>query len=159
MKTIIALLVIEISVLISPVRSHVEDKNSGPQTSASMDNSIGEVIAYRELHLLEGVRTEDFEKFIRERLVPAFDQNVPGVTIKVMKGDRGEKKGVYVLLLIFDSINTRNYYFPTEQHGETNMPEKALSLWRPGQIPLVEEFDQYVEPLEENLFTDFNVLK
>ena len=155
---IITVLVIQMSIIFSPVNL-TEEKSPDLKTVPSIDNTTGEVIAYRELHLLEGVSIADFENFIRERLIPAFDQNVPGVTIKVMKGERGEKKEVYVLLLIFDSVNTRNFYFPTEQHGETNMPEKALSLWRPGQIVLVEEFDQYVEPLEENSFTDFNVLK
>jgi len=118
-----------------------------------------EVISYRELHLLNGVDHKDFEQFVTDRLIPTFDNNVPGVTLKLMQGDRGEKKGIYVLLIIFDSSKTRDFYFPTEQHGETNMPDAALSLWRPGQKVLIEEFDKYVKPLEENLFTDFNVIK
>jgi hypothetical protein len=123
------------------------------------NQEFSEVISYRELHLIDGVREKDFEVFVINRLIPTFDKNVPGVTLKLMKGDRGEKKDTYVLLIIFDSSKTRDFYFPTEQHGETNMPETALTLWRPGQKVLIEEFDNYVEPLENNLFTDFNVLR
>ncbi len=123
------------------------------------EQEFTEVISYRELHLLEGVKEDDFENFVTERLIPTFDKNVPGVTLKLLKGDRGEKRDVYVLLIIFDSSKTRDFYFPTEQHGETNMPETALMLWKPGQKVLIEEFDNYVKPLEENLFTDFNVIK
>lgn len=159
MKYLLIIIAIGIISIFGAMRSPGDIEIVRKSETLSTAGKTAEVIAYRELHLKEGVKVEEFEKFVTGELTPTFEQNVPGVRAIVMKGERGEKKGVYVLLLIFDSVNTRNFYFPTEQHGETNMPEEALRLWRPGQEMLIEKFDDYIEPLEENLFTDFNVLK
>ncbi|MCB0687866.1 MAG: hypothetical protein KDC53_15125 [Saprospiraceae bacterium] len=118
-----------------------------------------QVIAYRDLILKEDIDIESFERFIAEEFTPTFEEFVPGVRALIMKGERGQKKDQYVLLLIFDSINTRNFYFPTPQHGETNMPEASLKLWRPGQIMLIERMDEFIEPLEGSIFTDFVIVR
>jgi hypothetical protein len=159
MKNLLVVLTIGIIPVFISMRTRTNMDPVREEVAFSSAVETAEVIAYRELHLKEGVTEEELEKFVADELTPTFEQYVPGVQAIVMKGERGEKKGVYVLLLVFDSVKTRDFYFPTAQHGETNMPEEALRLWRPGQRVLIEEFDKYTEPLEENLFTDFTVLR
>lgn len=117
-----------------------------------------QVMAYRDLHLKADIDIAAFEKFVKEEFTPTFDEFVPGVRALILKGERGEKKDQYALLLIFDSMHTRNFYFPTPKHGETNMPEESLKLWRPGQIMLIERMDEFIEPLEGSIFTDFVIV-
>ncbi len=107
----------------------------------------------------------EFERFAVEQLTATFDRHVPGVRAFIMKGDRGDRKNGYVFLLKFDSMNTRNFFFPTEESTEFNMPAEALALWRPGQIVLLDHLLGYVEELGGGAtevptggFTDYLVL-
>ena len=123
-----------------------------------LNSGHSQVIAYRDLILNDGIDIEAFEKFIREEFTPTFEEFVPGVSALIVKGERGQKKDQYALLLIFDSMITHNFYFPTPEHGETNVPEESLKLWRPGQIMLIERMDEFIEPLEGSISTDFVIV-
>ncbi len=63
-----------------------------------------------------GIKEEDYEKFLTEELYPAWQ--LPGVEVYVLKGDRGDKKGKYMLMFEFDSVETRDRYFPGGQQSE-----------------------------------------
>jgi hypothetical protein len=89
--------------------------------------SMSKVLA---IHLIEphpGVSIEDFEQRVLEVLrgVPVFD----GWKTYVLKGDRGERKGQYLLVHEFDSIEIRNRYFPNEDGSAAE--EVRLSRHRP----------------------------
>lgn len=116
----------------------------------------GKIMAFRPLTLLENTDARDLERFARERLTPTFKNKVPGVASYIMKGQRGDNKGNYVHLLIFNSKTIRDFYFPYEHSGEANIPEAALKLWRPGQIMLLDSLPKYVKPLESiQNYTDY----
>lgn len=118
--------------------------------------STGKVMAFRELQLLPDTDTAAMERFAREQLTPTFKNQVPGVESYIIKGERGDLKGKYVHLLIFDSERTRNFYYPVEGSAGSSMPEDALKLWRPGQIMLLDSLPKYAEPLgESSAYTDF----
>lgn len=119
-------------------------------------NKSGKIMAYRPLTLLEGTNALDLERFGREQLTPIFKNQVPGVKSYIIKGERGDNKDNYVHLLIFDNKATRDFYFPWEHSGESNIPEVALKLWRPGQIMLLDSLPKYVKPLQEiTNYTDY----
>jgi|SRR3977135_4092581 hypothetical protein len=62
-----------------------------------------------ELH--SGVKPEDFERFVVEEYYPS--QHWPGVVSHVLKGDRGEREGKYLVMLEFESAESRDRFFPT----------------------------------------------
>ncbi|MEK6481081.1 hypothetical protein WJR50_26295 [Catalinimonas sp. 4WD22] len=118
--------------------------------------SKGKIMAFRELTLLLDTDTSELERFAREQLTPTFKKQVPGVESYIIKGQRGDHKGQYVHLLIFDSERTRNFYFPFEHSGESEIKGEALSLWRPGQIILLDSLPKYTKPLREGSgYTDY----
>ncbi len=120
----------------------------------------GKIMAFRPLTLLEGTNPKDLERFAREQLTPIFKNEVVGVESYIIKGQRGDNKGQYVHLLLFDNEVTRNFYFPFEHSGEDNISEEALKLWRKGQIMLLDSLPKYVKPLESlQNYTDYIYLE
>lgn len=116
----------------------------------------GRILAFRPLILLPTTDKLALERFGRNQLTPTFKNQIPGVESYIIKGQRGDNKGKYAHLLIFDNEVTRNFYFPYEHSGESNMPEAALTLWRPGQIMLLDSLPKYAEPLQEaQTYTDY----
>ena len=99
------------------------------------------VFAIHDLELKPGVTEEELQKFSEEFVVI---YRVPGQEIHLLKGDRGERAGKYALLVEFDSVETRERYFPGTG------PE----------YPPTEEYQQLVAALEplfqrgETLMTD-----
>jgi hypothetical protein len=132
------------------VRSVMQD------TNPNLADLSGRVLAFRELTLLPNVNPKQLERFAAEQLTPTFKKKVPGVQSYIIKGERGDNKGKYVHLLIFDSERTRDLYFPDEGVGEAGIPEVALKLWRPGQIMLLDSLPKYVKPLTSDKgYTDY----
>ena len=72
------------------------------------------VLSMREFELKPGVRAAEFEKFVRGDLAQTVARNVRGMKIEILKGDRGDRKGAYILVWEFDSVATRNRFFPRE---------------------------------------------
>jgi hypothetical protein len=64
-----------------------------------------------EIELHAGVKPEDFERFVVE--VVNHSQLLPGVTTHVLKGDRGEREGKYLVMLEFEDVESRDRFFPT----------------------------------------------
>ena len=119
----------------------------------------GNVVALREVTLKPGVDPGEFEQFVAEEFTPTFEAHVPGVRAFIMKGTRGDRKGGYAFVLIFDSENTRDFYFPTEHGGEAIVQGTALELWKPGQQVTVDRLMQYVDGISETEgYTDYVVL-
>ncbi|UJH66526.1 hypothetical protein [Allomuricauda sp. SCSIO 65647] len=117
-------------------------------------------MAFRPLTLLENTEPTELERFGREQLTPTFKKYVPGVESYIIKGERGDNKGNYVHLLLFDNKATRDFYFPYEHSGEDNIPEAALKLWRPGQVMLLDSLPKYVKSLESiQNYTDYIFLE
>lgn len=73
----------------------------------------GRTYALRTMTLKAGSDAQAFEAYAKEHLNPAFRQ-VPGITTRLAKADRGIQEGSYMLLYIYDSKATRDHYFPKE---------------------------------------------
>jgi hypothetical protein len=72
------------------------------------------VLSMREFALKPGISAADFEQFVRGEMAQTVAKNVKGMKIKILKGDRGDRKGAYSLVWEFDSVTTRNQFFPRE---------------------------------------------
>ena len=85
---------------------------------------MAKVIRITEITLKPGVKPEEFERLVSEELTKA---PVPsGVRIRFLKCDRdsqGERIGMYVDELEFESVDVRDRYFPTESENSTEFNE------------------------------------
>ncbi len=142
--------------------SHTNKRNVASSTLPSSEvlfTDPGNIVAVRDITLKEGVSVEDFERFAVEEFSPVFEQEVPGVKAFIMKGNRGDKKGSYSYVLIFDSTNTRDFYYPFEHGGEESVPATSEKLWLPARKAIYEDLVKFVDGIGETEgYTDYVVL-
>lgn len=91
------------------------------------DPKGGSVVSLHEIEVPAG-KEKAFEELIITKMQPAWQEKVPGMYFYVMKGDRGERKGRYMVAIVFDTLERRNAYFPTADEG----PSEELSALSDG---------------------------
>ncbi len=142
----------------STVNNRLEPEPASAEAVAALINP-GNIIAVREITLKPGIDAQEFERFVAEEFTPTFEEHVPGVRSFILKGTRGDRRGGYAFVLVFDSENTRNFYFPREHGGEASVQGAALELWRPGQQMILDRLLTYVDGISETEgYTDYLVL-
>jgi hypothetical protein len=72
---------------------------------------LGEIIAVRYFEVEEEKRNV-FEAYVENTYHIAYQKHIDGYYNYVLKGDRGDKVGTYVLLTVFDTADRRNSYYP-----------------------------------------------
>lgn len=123
---------------------------------AAADGS--EVIAIRYLTLKDGVEAAAFERFAVEEYVPAINTYLPGVRAWIAKGERGTNVGGYVLVSFFESLHTRNYYFPDPDAEEMSEASQMAVDASGGLLQEVtDELTTYTDGFNE--YTDYVVIE
>lgn len=112
-----------------------------------------EMVAIRELTLKEGVDPEVFKKFVVEELGASFNQYVPGAKFLIMKGERGKNIGKYVCVIVFDSIHTRNLYWPEPDKPPSKVWEAILAASGGAIDRNLEKVGNYVAGFDQ--YTDY----
>src|SRR5262245_56210447 len=107
------------------------------------------VFSVREFELRSGVKPEEFEKYAREELTRALSQAKTGTRFRILKGDRGDRRGGYLLIWEFESVAARNEFFPKEGGGAS--PASQLA-WKRIELAM-EKFSIYVK--EKRSYTDY----
>ena len=79
-------------------------------------------------------------------------KEIDGLKIEILKGDRGDHKGGYILIWKFDSAASRNQFFPRE--GGLSGPA-FQQTWKRLK-PLMLKFSTYVQ--ERESYTDYVVV-
>lgn len=109
-------------------------------------------ISYYEVILQPDVTMNQYLEFLNTKYKAAFEKALPGVTIINLKGDRGDLENKLGDMLIFDSKETRDKYWPTEDGG---------TQWNEGAQELVqkvnEELTKYVIS-STRTYTDWLIL-
>ncbi len=144
----------------STARDSTETSLAQASETLNVDLDVAvEAFSFRPITLKEGVEPEAFEKFVKEG--PSFEGLIPGVKLLIMKGDRGLNKGKYINLWVYDSVSTRNFYFPTEEGGtETEASMKAwLRVFEGLPQQWMQKLRQYIQPLEEAPYTNYVAIK
>ncbi len=161
MKTIprFALSLVCAGLILTATVVSAQDAQTGG-TSAPPERGVinaGEVVAIRHLTLKKKTDPGAFEKFVADEYVPAYQKFVPGVRALILKADRGKNVGKYIHLFIFDSVNTRDLYFPAGKP----MSEIGVQVFK----PVDEEYsklEQYVKGAPGSSsynFTDYVVIR
>jgi hypothetical protein len=95
------------------------------------------VFGMHEIELNPGVNEEDFENFFLNEVAKA--PYYPGWSFRLLKGDRGERKGKYLMLVDIDSLEARERFSPAENqpseeanqfdHEHNNDLEPIFQKW------------------------------
>lgn len=105
-----------------------------------------------QLELHPGVDTAAFEQFVTQDALPVLQ--LPGTTLSLLKGDRGERQGAYLLLWEFDSIERRDHYFPTSDTVSEDA-RQALQL----APAVLERWASFGVPPGQAVYTDYVVVE
>lgn len=105
------------------------------------------VYGLHRVRLRPGVTAEEFERFTLSAFLPALQElRADGVDFALLKGERGARAGEYQFVMIFDSVETRDRYFPEE----TRPSEELIALIQP-----LQELSEVWERLSEREKTDW----
>jgi hypothetical protein len=106
---------------------------------------MAKVISVHEFELKPSARPEDVE-----RLVAAGEhraRKLPGVTVTLLKGNRGARDGKYLMIVEIDSVAVRDRYWPTP----TGFSDEARS-WAASSL------GGFGELFDRRTFTDYVAL-
>jgi hypothetical protein len=107
------------------------------------------VFSIREFELRSGVKPEEFETYVRQELTHALSQAKTGAHFRILRGDRGDRKGGYILIWEFESVAARNEFFPKEGGGASSACQQQ---WKRIKLAM-EKFSIYVK--EKHSYTDY----
>ena len=111
---------------------------------------MAKVFGMHMIALKPGVKAEDFEKFIIEEV---YTSSIPeGWKYYLLKGDRGDREGKYLWMIEFDSVESRDQFFPSP--GEMSAEAQA-SMESLGDI--FEKWATFATPLDM-ITTDYVVV-
>ena len=71
---------------------------------------MSKVYAFHMVALKAGASGPDFERYFREGI--ASGSKLSGMTMRLLKGDRGDREGKYLVMFEFESVERRNQLFP-----------------------------------------------
>jgi hypothetical protein len=110
------------------------------------------VIAIREITLKSDANAQEFEQSFSNVYARAVEDRIPGMQTYLLRGERGQRTGKYLMVFEIDSLARRNEYWPQPDVSS----EKFTQLWE--GMP---EYDigKYVEAEPEDVYTDYLVLK
>ena len=113
---------------------------------------MAKVFGMHMITLRPGVKEEDFEEFMTEDVYPL--PSPEGLEAYLLKGDRGDREGKYLWVFEFESIESRDRYFPSPDE----MSEEAQQFF--GSLAAVaEKWATFATPLStDTIATDYVVV-
>jgi hypothetical protein len=108
---------------------------------------VPRVYGLHYVRLRPGVAADEFERFTLSTFLPALRElHADGVEFALLKGERGRLAGEYQFLMVLDSVETRDRYFPEE----TRASEELIALIQP-----LRQLSEVWERLSEREKTDW----
>lgn len=81
-----------------------------------------ELYGLHRVRLRPGVDPAEFERFTLTEFIPALQRvDAPGVQFALLKAVRGVETGEYQFMMVFDSVETRDRYFPEETRASPEL--------------------------------------
>ena len=113
---------------------------------------MAKVLGMHTLELKPGCDASEFEQFVIADVFPIY-RKVPGQTLHLLKGDRGERAGKYLLIVELESAERRDHIYPPAGDG-WGVAEEVQQLVG-NKDPMWEKFYTYVERFPDDRFTDY----
>jgi hypothetical protein len=112
---------------------------------------MAKVYGIHLIALRPGVPAAEFERFVREEFNAAAWPD--GIDITLLKGERGDREGRYLLLYQFESLERRDWASPT--NGK--LSAEYLQLLEP-QIATLNKWTTLASGPVDPTFTDYVVV-
>jgi hypothetical protein len=113
---------------------------------------MAKVLGMHSIDLKPGVDEAAFEELIRTEVLPPYNM-VPGQTAHLLKADRGERNGKYLVLIELESTERRDHIYPPAGDG-WGVADDVQQLV--GDIrPIMEKLSTFVEEYPDPAFTDY----
>jgi hypothetical protein len=106
---------------------------------------MSKVYAFHMVALKAGARGPDSERYFHEVLESG--PMLSGMTIRLLKGDRGDREGKYLVMFEFESVERRNQLFPEAGPAPRQTSEEFMQ-WMSAQGPTLAKWDEYATPTD-----------
>jgi hypothetical protein len=103
---------------------------------------------YSQPVLNPGVSMDQYQDFVKTKMIPAYEKNFKGSKVYLLKGKRGDFADKYGMLIVFPSEAARDKYWNAD--GLTELGESAMKKMQPIQ----DEAGKLVKS-DTDLFTDW----
>ena len=113
---------------------------------------MAKVLGMHTVELKPGVNEKEFEEFVASDVLPIYRQ-VPGQTVDLLKGDRGERAGKYLVIIEIESPERRDGIYPAvgDGWGVSEDVQKMLE----GLDPIWDKLMTFVVEFPDPNFTDY----
>ena len=108
------------------------------------------VFALHEIELRPGVSAEEFETFFTTEI--GFEPIYPGWWAQLLKANRGERVGKYLVMFEIESLAVRDRYFPSA--GERSEEAQQFTQQHPEIAALFEKWST-LATLPGEIYTDY----
>lgn len=116
---------------------------------------MAKVLGMHTVELKPGVNEQELEEFIKTDVLPVY-RVLPGQTVHLLKGERGERRGRYLVLIELESVERRDHIYPASGH-DWGVAEDVQQLM--GNIdPIWEKLYSFVGRFPDPAFTDYVML-
>jgi len=127
--------------------------DAGNETSFVAERRMNSAGVY-SLHMLAlkaGASRPEFERFFREEIESA--QAPSGLTLRLLRGDRGDREGKYLLMAEFESVERRYQLYGEAGPGARKVSDEVM-LWMGAAAPILARWNEYTTPFD-TIFTDY----
>ncbi|MFC2128643.1 hypothetical protein ACFLRR_02085 [Bacteroidota bacterium] len=69
-----------------------------------------------DVDLEENMTPKQFEKFLVDEYLPAWEKNFSDLGLTIMKGERGERVDKYTIFIVFKSLEKRNEFWAEDKY-------------------------------------------
>lgn len=115
---------------------------------------MAKVYGIHEVELRPGVTEQELEKYFTQEVMrmPVY----PGWKIRLLKADRGERRGKYAILFELDSVEARDRIWPTPD-GKSDEARAFDAQHAATNQPILDKWDKYTTAVAgaDAVFTDY----
>ena len=112
---------------------------------------MARVYSLHMLALKAGARGPDFERFFQEEVESV--QGPSGLTLRLLRGDRGDREGKYLLMAEFESVERRDQLYPVAGPGDRPVSDEVMQ-WMGAAGPILAKWNEYTTPFD-TIYTDY----
>jgi hypothetical protein len=116
-----------------------------PATTGAQTIKLGEAMVFYVPDLKPDADVKAFEAFVAGQVAPAWAKQTPGMTLTLVKKDRGSRKGNYMLVWITDTLAHHKRFASASGDFPFNAAAPAAGDFRTGLAPFVSGPGKYVE--------------
>ena len=112
---------------------------------------MSKVYSFHMISLKAGASAQDFEQYFLKDLKSW--PMLSGMAMRLLKGDRGDREGKYLVMFEFESVERRNQLFP-EAGPAARQTSDEFMQWMSAAGPTLAKWDEYATPIDM-IYTDY----